>query len=55
MTDTTEKRFILPAAVRDGMLNYLMTRPCGEVFNGVLALQALAALEDDKPEPVAEA
>lgn len=33
---------LIPEELRDGLLNYLMTRPCQEVMQGVLALQNLA-------------
>jgi hypothetical protein len=33
---------LISEELRDGLLNYLMTRPCQEVMQGVLALQHLA-------------
>lgn len=35
---------LISEELRDGLLNYLMTRPCQEVMQGVLALQHLAAV-----------
>lgn len=42
--------YLIPAALRDDLLRYLMTRPCGDVLQGVLALQHLKPVEAPKPD-----
>jgi hypothetical protein len=42
--------YILPAEVRDALLRYLMTRPYGEVADGVAALMALERVADGPSE-----
>ena len=44
------QHFLIPAELRDDLLRYLMTRPCGEVMQGVLALQHLRPAEAPRPE-----
>jgi hypothetical protein len=46
--------YLLPESLRNELISYLMTRPCGEVMPGVLALQQLQpapapVAPDDKP------
>ena len=40
-TSTTPAAYILPAELRAGLLQYLMSRPYAEVAHGVQALDAL--------------
>lgn len=40
------KSYVLPEDVRNGLLAYLVSRPYGEVANGVRALEALAELPE---------
>lgn len=37
----SERNFLIPESLLKQLMNYLMTRPCGEVLHGVLALQQL--------------
>lgn len=45
--ETGETRYILPAAVRDAVLNYLGRRPYNEVASGMKALLDLEPLPTD--------
>lgn len=38
-----ESMLLIPEGLRDALLQYLMTRPAGEVMDGILALRALQA------------
>ncbi len=43
--------YLLPAEIRDALIQYLSTRPLGEVLNGyeaLLALQKVEASEEEK-------
>ena len=45
---------LLPEALRDALLKYLMTRPCGEVIEGVNQLRALPKAPDADEPPKAD-
>lgn len=45
------KHYLLPEALRAELLRYLMTRPCGEVMQGVIALQQLKPAPSGTPSP----
>jgi hypothetical protein len=38
--------YALPEQLRDELLRYLLGRPCGEVMNGVAALQSLQPVKE---------
>lgn len=42
--------YLIPEDLRDEMVRYLLTRPCGEVMNAVLALQQLRKALDAGPD-----
>lgn len=46
--------FLLPRELAQSFLNYLTSRPYGEVFQLVSALRSLDALTDDQVEALSE-
>ena len=46
----SEPHYLLPESLRKALLDYLMTRPCGEVLQGVQALNALDRVTERSAE-----
>ena len=45
-------KYELPKEIRDGIIQYLATRPYGEVVAGIQELQSLKPIEDKKDEEI---
>lgn len=49
-----EKQFAISESLVSGLLDYLLTRPCGEVMSGVIGLQNLEELKQSEETQLEE-